>query len=257
MRKLLKFIVRKVPRIYLIKFSYAFSWIFAAFYKGNKQHCPICDGNFRTFLPYGYTDNNAENRLCPSCLSLERHRLIWLYLKNETKLFTEPMNMLHIAPEQSFYKRFKAIKTLDYFTADLESPLAEYHFDIHEIPFEDNKFDFIMCNHVLEHVDDEFKVTRELYRVLKPGGFAILQVPINLDFNKTYEDKSITTAKEREKHYGQYDHVRWHGLDYPERLEKSGFVVDSLGYIGKFTDEEVEKMRLPKSELLYIARKLK
>ena len=255
MRKFLKFIVRKVPRIYLIKFSYAFSWIFAAFYKGKKHHCPICGGNFRKFLPYGYTETSADNRLCPSCLSLERHRLIWLYLQNKTKLFTEPIKMLHIAPEQSFYKRFKAIKTLDYYTADLESPLAEYHFDIHEIPFEDNKFDFIMCNHVLEHVDDEFKVTRELYRVLNHGGFAILQVPINLAFEKTYEDKSITTPEEREKHFGQYDHVRWHGLDYPERLEKSGFVVDRLEYVNSFSDEEIEKMRLPKTEILYIARK--
>jgi len=77
------------------------------------------------------------------------------------------MSLLHITPKQSFYKRFKAIKTLDYYTADLESPLAEYHFDIHEIPFDDNKFDMIMCSHVLEHVDDEFKVTRELHRVLR------------------------------------------------------------------------------------------
>ncbi len=255
MRKFLKFIVRKVPRIYLIRFSYAFSWIIAAFYKGKKQHCPICGGNFRTFLPYGYTNTSSDNRLCPSCLSLERHRLIWLYLKNKTKLFNEAMSLLHIAPEQSFYKRFKAIKTLDYYTADLESPLAEYHFDIHKIPFDNNKFDMIMCNHVLEHVDDEFKVTRELYRVLKPGGFAILQVPINLSFDKTYEDKNITSPEEREKHYGQYDHVRWHGLDYPERLEKSGFVVDRLNFVNTYSEEEIERMRLPKTEILYIARK--
>ncbi len=255
MRKLIRFLINKVPRIYLIRFSYAFSWVVAIFYKGNKYYCPVCEGHFRKFLPYGYTDKNSDNRLCPNCLSLERHRLVWLYLKNETDFFTKPMKMLHIAPEQPFYKRFKSIKTLDYVTADLESPLAEYHFDIHEIPFDDNTFDFVMCNHVLEHVEDEFKATKEIYRVLKPGGFAILQVPVNNKLKETYEDKTITDPKEREKHFGQYDHVRMHGLDYPKRLEKSGFTVDSIDYVHKFSKEDIERMRLPENELLYIARK--
>ncbi len=253
MRKFIKFLVRKVPRPVLIKFSYAFSWIVAAFYKGNKHECPICGGTYRKFLPYG--NKGDDNRLCPNCLSLERHRLIWLYLKNKTNFFTENLKMLHIAPEQSFYKRFKSLKNIDYYTADLESPLAEYHFDIHNIPFEDNMFDVIMCNHVLEHVKDEFKVTSELYRVLKPGGFAILQVPINLNFETTYEDWSITDPKEREKHFGQYDHVRWHGKDYADRLRKSGFDVEESDFVHEFSDEEIERYRLPRNEKLYIARK--
>lgn len=256
MRKFIKFIVRNIPRIYLIRFSFAFSYIFSLFYVGKKQECPICEGTFRTFLPYGYTDKNSENRLCPRCLSLERHRLIWLYLQKKTTLFTEPIKMLHIAPEQSFYKRFKKIDTLTYHTGDLESPIADYHFDIHNIPFEDNSYNFVMCNHVLEHVEDEFKATSEIYRVLKPGGWAILQVPLNNDFEETYEDSSITDSKEREKHFGQYDHVRWHGKDYGRRLEKSGFKVDELDFIKEFSDETIERMRLPKNEILYIAKKL-
>ncbi|MBN2668731.1 MAG: methyltransferase domain-containing protein [Bacteroidales bacterium] len=255
MRQFIKFLVRHVPRIYLIRFSFAFSKIFALFYRGNKQYCPICEGHFRKFLPYGYTDTNSENRLCPSCLSLERHRQIWKYLENETNIFTQPTKLLHIAPEQSFYQKFKKIKTLDYYTGDLESPLAKYHFDIHQIPFDDNSFDVVMCNHVLEHVSDEFKASSEIYRVLKPGGWAILQVPINPTFETTYEDASITNPKEREKHFGQYDHVRWHGLDYPKRLEKSGFKVESLDYTNTFSATEIERMRLPIGELLYIARK--
>ena len=163
--------------------------------------------------------------------------------------------MLHIAPEQSFFKRFKKIENLTYHTGDLESPIADYHFDIHKIPFEDNTYDFVMCNHVLEHVEDEFKATSEIFRVLKPKGWAILQVPINLKFEQTYEDSSITDSKEREKHFGQYDHVRWHGKDYGKRLEKSGFIVEELNYTEKFSELDIERMRLPKNEILYIARK--
>jgi SAM-dependent methyltransferase len=253
MRKFIKFLVRKIPRPYLIKFSYAFSWIVAIFYKGNKHECPICGGTYRKLLPYG--NKGDDNRLCPKCLSLERHRLIWLYLKQKTNFFSDNLKVLHIAPEQSFYKRFKALENIDYYTADLESPLAQYHFDIHEIPFDENTFDVIICNHVLEHVEDEFKVTREFYRVLKPGGFAILQVPINLQFETTYEDPKITDPKEREKHFGQYDHLRWHGKDYADRLRKSGFNVEESNFVNEFSEQQIERYRLPRNEILYIARK--
>lgn len=256
MRKFIKFLVRNIPRIYLIKFSFAFSYIFSLFYIGKKQYCPICQGTFRTFLPYGYTDKNSDNRLCPRCLSLERHRLIWLYLEKETSVFSEPTKMLHIAPEQSFFKRFKKFENITYHTGDLESPIADFHFDIHQIPFEDNSYDFVMCNHVLEHVENEFQATSEIYRVLKPNGWAILQVPINLNFETTYEDSTITNSKEREKHFGQYDHVRWHGKDYASRLEKSGFTVESLDFVNTFSKDDIERMRLPKDEILFIARKL-
>jgi len=253
MRKFIKFLVRKIPRPYLIKFSYAFSWIVAMFYKGNNHTCPICEGNYRTLLPYG--NKGDVNRLCPNCLSLERHRLIWLYLQKKTNFFTDNLKVLHIAPEQTFYKRFKALKNIDYYTADLESPLAEYHFDIHEIPFDENTFDVIMCNHVLEHVKDEFQVVREFKRVLKKGGWAILQVPINSTFEKTYEDWNITDPKEREVHFGQYDHVRWHGKDYGDRLRESGLNVEELDFVNEFSAEEIERYRLSKNEILYVVHK--
>jgi len=255
MRKFIRFLLRNIPRIYLIKFSFAFSYLFSLFFIGEKQECPVCGGHFRKFLPYGYTDKNSDNRLCPRCLSLERHRLIWLYLEKKTNFFTAPLKMLHIAPEQSFYKRFKKLNNLTYHTGDLESPLADYHFDIHQIPFEDNSYDVVMCNHVLEHVEDEFKASAEIYRILKPGGWAILQVPLNKDFETTYEDPSITSPSEREKHFGQYDHLRWHGRDYGKRLEKSGFTVEELDFVHEFSKEEIERMRLP-DETLYIARKI-
>jgi hypothetical protein len=147
MRKFLQFIVRKIPRPILIRFSYLFSFIFRIFYYGKKYQCPVCGGNFRKLLPYGYK-KSMTNRLCPKCLSLERHRLLWLYFNNKTDFFTSPIKMLHIAPEQCFVKKFRKMPQLDYTTADLESPLADLHFDIRNIPMEDNIYDFIMCNHV-------------------------------------------------------------------------------------------------------------
>jgi len=211
MRELIKFIVRKIPRPVLIKFSFIFGKIVSVFYAGSKVECTVCEKKFRKFLPYG--NQGQDNRLCPSCLSLERHRLIWLYLKNKTNFFTDKLDVLHIAPEQPYYKRFEKMGNLNYTTADLESPIAKVKMDIREMPFEDNAFDVLLCNHVLEHIDDELKATKEIYRVLKPGGWAILQVPLDSSLETTYEDSGITDPKEREKHFGQYDHLRIYGND--------------------------------------------
>ena len=253
MRLFIKFLVRKIPRNVLIRFSPVLSIVFSFIYKGNKVKCPVCESSFSKFLPYG--NIGAVNRLCPKCLSLERHRLLWLYFINKTNLFKSNLKVLHIAPEQAFYKRFRKLKNLDYITADLLSPLADIKMDIQNIPLEDNTFDVIICNHVLEHVEDEFKAVSELFRVLKKGGWAILQVPIDYKRSETYEDKTITSPKEREKHFGQYDHVRFHGLDYPERLRKSGFKVSEDNYISQFDDKTVEYFRLPKQEIIYLCTK--
>jgi SAM-dependent methyltransferase len=249
MKKLIQFIVRKIPRIYLIKFSFLFSKIISIFYAGNKHECPVCGHKFRKFLPYGNQGN--DNRLCPSCLSLERHRLLWLYLKRETDFFDEPYKMLHIAPEQPFLKRFKNLTNLQYITGDIESPIADVKMDIREMPFEDNSFDIIFCNHVLEHIDDDAKAMRELLRVLRPGAWAVLQVPIDRSRPTTYEDFSITNPKEREKHFGQYDHLRVYGADYKDRLIAAGFEVIEDDFVNDFSDDEIERYRLDKSELIY------
>ncbi len=253
MRKFIKFIVRNIPRKYLIKFSSIFSFIVVLFYKGNNVECPICKGKFRKFLPYG--NKGANNRLCPKCLSLERHRLLWLYLNNKTDFFTAKLKVLHIAPEQSFIKRFKKLSNLEYITADLESPLADVKMNIKNMPFNDNTFDVLICNHVLEHIDDEPKALSEVYRVLKPNGWAILQVPINYKLETTYEDSSITNPKEREKYFGQYDHVRFHGKDYPLRLEKAGFKVIKDDYIKQFSAQTIERYRLSPEEIIYLSVK--
>lgn len=253
MRAIIKFIVKNIPRPVLIKFSFIFGKIMRVFYRGNKVECPVCGNHFRKFLPYG--NQGLDNRLCPSCLSLERHRLIWLYLKEKTGFFSEKLSVLHIAPEQPFYKRFEKMPNLDYTTADLESPIAKVKMDIREMPFEDNSFDVLLCNHVLEHIDDELKATKEIYRVLKPGGWAILQVPLDNSLEKTYENPDITDPKEREKHFGQYDHVRLYGRDYPQRLEKSGLKVIADDFVKHFSDEEIERYRLDKEEKIYFCTK--
>ncbi|NMC99038.1 MAG: class I SAM-dependent methyltransferase [Bacteroidales bacterium] len=253
MKAIIKFFVRHIPRPYLIKFSKLFSLIVMPFYAGKKHQCTICEKSFRKFLPYG--NKGAANRLCPNCLSLERHRLLWLFLKEKTRFFNEKYSVLHIAPEQPFLKRFKKLSNLEYITADLVSPIADVKIDIRSMPFENERFDVVICNHVLEHIDDDLKAMSEVYRVLKNNGFAILQVPIDYKRTETYEDASITDRKSREEIFGQYDHVRVYGLDYGKRLVKAGFVVDENRFVESFTKEQIEFYRLDANEILYIAYK--
>lgn len=223
----------------------------AVFYRGNNVECPVCESTFRKFLPYGRLISRS-NALCPKCLALERHRLIWIYLKRKTDFFTEQAKMLHVAPELCFMDRFEALENLEYITADIESPLAKVKMDIHEIPFEDNSIDIIFCNHVLEHVDDDLKALSEMRRVLKPGGWAILQVPFFYPLPETtYEDKSIVDPKEREKAFGQDDHVRMYGKDYATRLGSGGFKVEEERFIDELSEKEKSRFALPVNEVIY------
>jgi len=225
--------------------------------RGEKYTDPIDGNSFRKFLPYGY-EKVRENVLSPSTLSLERHRLFWLYLKNETGFFSshlEKKKLLHFAPEQAFLKRFKKLKHIDYTTTDLNSPIADVKADICNLPFQDNSYDYIFCNHVLEHIPDDGKAMQELYRVLKPGGIAILQVPLENERLTTFEDASITDPKERAKIFGQYDHVRIYGLDYFEKLRSIGFKVDAVDYTATLSKEEINKYRLANGELLPVCKK--
>jgi SAM-dependent methyltransferase len=250
------FLLRTIPRPILITLSLWFSKIAPLIYKGTKYTDPISGKSYRKFLPYGYSGKaKRKNVLCPGSLSLERHRLLWLYLQNKTDFFTKNYKMLHIAPEQCFYKLFKAMKNLTYTTGDYNSPIADVHFDLHKAPFEDNSFDVIFCNHVLEHVEDDAQCMRELYRIMKPGGWGIFQVPLDVTREKTYEDKSITSEADREIHFWQKDHVRLFGLDYKDRLSAAGFNVTVDDYVNQLSPAEVDKFRLPAGEMLYVCRK--
>ena len=254
MKKIFKFILNLVPRPILIRMSYLIRPVLVLWLKGNRYTDPIDGKSFRKFLPYGY-ENQRDNVLSPSTLSLERHRLLWLYLQNETDFFTAPKKVLHFAPEQAFYKLFRKQKNIDYTTTDLNSPLADVKADICNLPFKDNEFDVIFCNHVLEHIPDDTKAMQELYRVLKKGGMAILQIPQDLSREKTFEDNSITDPKERAKIFGQYDHVRIYGRDYFDKLRSIGFTVIEEDYTKKISPELVDKYRLVKGEIIPVCYK--
>ena len=167
MKRLIRFVLRHVPRRYIQRVVHLCTPVLGLAYAGRGVECPVCGAHYRRFMPYGYV-NPRGNALCPRCLALERHRLMWLYLKNETAFFETPARLLHVAPERCFLKRFEKLPALDYVTADLESPLAKVKMDIQRIPFPDGEFDVIFCNHILEHVDDDRRAMREMYRVMRP-----------------------------------------------------------------------------------------
>jgi SAM-dependent methyltransferase len=256
MNVLISAITRHIPRQYLQRFSVIGQRILSLAYAGNAVMCPVCEKKFRKFLPYGRL-KVRENALCPNCLALERHRLIWLYLKDMTDFFTGPKNVLHIAPESCFVKRFEALHGDNYITADYDSPWAKVKMDIHQIPFADNTFDTVLCNHVLEHVKDDIQGLREINRVLKPGGFAILQVPFfNPVPEKTFEDDSITDPAEREQVFGQNDHVRKYGKDYAQRIERSGLTCFPDTFVQQLMPETIDRFKLPQDEIIYKAVKV-
>ena len=256
MKSAFKLILNTIPRPLLIRLSYVARPIIAFTLKGDKFTDPIDGKSFKSMLPYGY-GTQRNNVLSPSTLSLERHRLLWLYLKNETDFFTSTSKkkVLHFAPEQAFYKLFRNQKNLDYTTTDLLSPLADVKADICNLPFEDNSYDIILCNHVLEHIPDDTKAMQELYRVLKPGGMGIFQIPQDLSRAKTFSDDTITDQKERAKIFGQYDHVRIYGLDYFDKLRSIGFKVIEEDYTKKISPELVEKYCLAKGEIIPVCYK--
>ncbi len=251
-----KHILNNIPRPILIRLSYWVRPVIAFFLKGNNYTDPIDGKSYRKFLPYGY-EKIRENVLAPGTLSLERHRLFWLYLKNKTDFFNteRKIKLLHFAPEQAFYKRFKKLKHIDYTTTDLNSPLADVKADICNLPFKDNEFNYIFCNHVLEHIPNDTKAMQELYRVLAPGGIGIFQIPQDLDREKTFEDDSIKDPKERAKIFGQYDHVRVYGRDYFNKLKIIGFEVSEVDYTKSLSDIEIDKFRLAKGEIIPVCKK--
>jgi SAM-dependent methyltransferase len=254
--KIFKSILNTIPRPWLIKVSYTVRPLIAFWLKGNTYTDPIDEKSFRKFLPYGY-GKQRKNALSPSTLSLDRHRLMWLFLKNDTTFFTSKtkLKVLHIAPEQCFLDIFKKQQNLTYTTSDLESPIADVKADICDLPFKDNSFDVVFCNHVLEHITDDKKAMQELFRVMKKGGFGIFQIPQDMSREKTFEDNSIIDKKERTEIFGQYDHVRVYGKDYFNKLRSVGFKVDEIDYTKKITTEKLERFCLMKNEILPVCYK--
>lgn len=255
MKNLIAILIRFIPRKYLQRVSGLGLKILGFFYRGNNVTCPVCGSSFRSFLPYGRI-NPRPNALCPNCMTLERHRLMWLYLKEKSGFFQEKLKVLHIAPEACFIPRFEKLHGEGYITADIESPLAKVKMDIHQIPFPENSFDVVLCNHVLEHVKDDIVAMQEINRVLRPEGFAILQVPFFAPVpDQTFEDPTITDKREREKIFGQDDHVRKYGKDYTKRISMSGLQPVEENFVNELSDEIRHRFGLVKGETIYRGNK--
>ena len=253
MKRVIRYVLNHVPRRYIQRVVHFVTPVMGLAYAGRGVECPVCGHHYRKFLPYGYAISR-ENALCPWCLTLERHRLLWLYLCNETDFFESHPRVLHVAPERCFIQRFERVLGDNYVTADLESPLAKVKMDIQAIPFGADEFDVIFCNHILEHVEDDRKAMREMFRVMRPGGWGILLSPVNYAREHTYEDASIVTPEARLAAFGQPDHVRDYGRDYADRLLEAGFDVEEIDYVKYLKPEDVARFGL-RSEIIYLVRK--
>ncbi|MGH3607862.1 MAG: methyltransferase domain-containing protein [Pseudonocardiaceae bacterium] len=213
----------------------------AVLYSGGEYYCPCCQRHVRSFV----SSIAGPATACPACGSRLRQRLLVMYLDQHTDVLTAPLRMLHFAPEQCLHDRFRATPQLDYVTADLEDlPMVDVQADMMALPFEDASFDVILVSHVLEHVPDDARAMRELGRVLRPGGRAFLQHPIDHARAETYQDPTIVSEEARSAAFGQGDHVRVYGADFPQRLQDAGFAVQCVPYRDQVSAEQVRRVGL-------------
>ena len=259
MKHLIKLILNLFPRPVLQRVAEWAVPVLGLFYLGEGKECPVCGCKRRKFLPYGYV-TPRENALCPKCLSLERHRLLWLWLLRESDLGRGAMalpRMLHIAPEVALMRRFRKMYASTperYITADLESPLADIHFDVQQIPLKDGEMDVVICNHIMEHVEDDRQAMREIKRILRKGGWGVILSPVDMQRETTFEDDTITDEAERTRIFGQYDHRRIYGRDYADRLREAGFEVYEYDYANTLPPQQKELYALT-DEVIYAVRK--
>jgi ubiquinone/menaquinone biosynthesis C-methylase UbiE len=186
---------------------------------------------------------------------MERHRLLWLYLQQCTDFFSAPLRVLEIAPQKHMQDLFRGMKNIRYESVDLSSPIAQSKMDLIDLQLPDNSYDWVFCYHVLDHIPDDRKAMREMFRVMKPDAWAIIQCPIDHSRAETYEDFSVTSSDERAKHFGQPDHVRIYGKDYAGRLREAEFTVELNHFVQTLDPRIVRRYALHTSEILYICRK--
>jgi hypothetical protein len=238
-------------------------------YFGGRYSCPVCNANTRKRHTFSY-DFEVLKRLdvvggeyveaddCPICFANQRIRLLYAILI-QSGVPKPGSRVLHVAPERALYENLFQKLDIDYVPADLFPARYPYipgvrQADITDLPFESGSFDLILCNHVLEHVPDDLAAMRELRRVLKPGGLALLQVPVATRLDKTVEDPAAATPEEREARFGQFDHIRiYTGADYLERLTASGFKVQALNPSDLLSAEQLDRFQLNPREQLFMA----
>ncbi len=248
--------------------------ILGLIYKGDKYHCPYCKHNFRKMLSDGERhpvlieydiigSGYRENCTCPRCYAKDRDRLIYLYLEKKTNVFTKAQSVLHIAPEAWLKELFQSLSHIHYTSGVKGVEQMGYYYDrktieldITDLKMKNDFYDLIVCNHVLEHISDDIKAMKEIFRVLKPGGKAILQVPYSTVLELTFEDDTVVSKEDRAKIFGQFDHVRIYGNDYAKRLQIAGFKVDIFNPIYESWGKEyIERYALNIKEDLFIAHK--
>lgn len=212
----------------------------SARHRGDAVECPCCGSSFARFLPH----RGRQRAKCPRCGSLERHRVLWLFLQRETDLFERPGAMLHLAPEYALQRRLRLLPGLRYLSGDLDSALADVELDAMDLPFAEASFDFLICNHVLEHVADDRRAMAEIHRVLRPGGWAVLMCPVDRRRATTLEDPTALMPAERHRLFGQGDHLRLYGRDYAERLAAAGFEVRAERYVESCDSSSVARCGL-------------
>ena len=214
-----------IPRRYYNDVQDVFFMVRSLRYAGGEKVCPCCGWHLRDFIRTRGAHTTRLVPACPRCHAIERHRWMWLYLQEHTDILMAQTRLLHFAPEFCFYRLFRRMANVHMIGTDLrDNGRIGLFQDITQLAFPDAAFDAVICNHVLEHVPDDRRAMAELYRVLQPGGWAVINVPVRMD-QLTYEDFSITTPAAREQHFGQSDHVRWYGYDFVDRLSAAGFNV--------------------------------
>lgn len=226
--------------------------------KGNNVKCVCCNATYITFLPAGL--QKRANAKCLSCGSLERHRTLWMYLHEQGNIYKKPLRILHVAPEKIFYNHFTAIPGIEYYPIDLMPDKYAYGIktimmDVTKMAFPDNYFDAVICTHVLEHIREDRKAMKELYRVMKPGGWAILNTPVVMDAESTVEDVNLYDPEKQLELFGQPDHVRVYGKDFLDRLSEAGFHIEVIDYVSKFSHNERFRFGFKRKELIFLGNK--
>lgn len=215
--------------------------------------CPVCLQTL-PFIPSGTPPRPLA--LCPYCGSLERHRLLYLYLRQKTNLFRDQLSVLHFSPERGLGAALKSQRNLTYATSWYEPDReADYHLDLTNLALPDNSWDVMLVYHIFEHIPDDRQAMRELFRVLKPGGWAAVQVPIREEPD-TYEDASVVTEQDRTEKFGQFDHLRFYGWkDFGDRLAQAGFAVTIERFGHELSESAVREFALDRNERIYLVRK--
>ena len=247
----------------IVKWHLAHRW---PLYLGNRYQCNLCGTSFRSMVPGGSLEKVCSelqiinmgyqpNMICPRCGAIDRWRLLWHFIQTHTDLLTMPCRLLQIAPEAQLQSLFRTYPTIKHLSIDKDNPLAMQKMDITRLDLDDQTFDAVICSHVLEHIPDDLCAMREIFRVLKPGGWAILQVPLSPVLNSTFEDPAIQSPEDRTRCYGQSDHVRIYGLDYQDRLRKAGFAINAYNALTTFGHEWVDHHAVdPRENVFFCTR---